>query len=58
MFQDLNSRTKEGDRAVTSTLVKYFTRFWNRDYYFMFPNDGSIAVVDREVVKTGEVLES
>ena len=57
VFQDFNSRTKEGDGAVTSTLLKLFSGFWNRGYYWMFPNGRKIAVVKWEVVKTGEVLD-
>ena len=51
-FQDPNSRVKEG------THISWFTGFGNRDYNCGFPIGGNIAVVDRKVVKVGEVLKS
>ena len=44
--QDLNSRSEEGYRAITSTQISWSTGFGNRGYNCVFPNGGNIAVVD------------
>ena len=57
-FSDLNNRAKEKNMAVTCTQIRWLTGFGNRDYNYVFSNGGNIAVVDRKIVKVGEVLKS